>query len=460
MNAKTSEAKNGDENEKKWTQNGHTPARRLSKTSADYWKSKVRPRLIRGNPTPELYVRFTEAGRDAWICLDSANKAAAATKARDYWIRMKAIGLPALLAELRPDERPAHVATVGEVIEAASKLATVRIGSFAGYAKRLRQLAGEIAHIKKPKNALSRNAPEALAWKAATGAVRVDVFTPEAVNQWKAQRIAAAKADPQKRRRATITADSVIRLARAVFSKDNLAAGLGKVVNLPTPLPFAGVSYGPSTKRFVSPVDPSQLFAAARSELEQAHPQQFLAFSLCLLAGLRRSEADTLTWAQVDLGRAVIRIHSTEFFEPKSEDATREIELDDPMVEILRRAKSDAPDSMFVLKGGSFRPQTGAFKTYRADAAPHRTWLGLLAWLGTKGINETMPIHVLRKLAGSLVFQAHGIEQARGFLGHGDVSTTSRSYIARTKRVVVSLSPPADEVSSARQRAANDNPAN
>lgn len=451
MDANTSEVKKSVENEKKGTQRGHTSPGRLAKTSSDYWKTKVRPRLIRGVPTPELYVRFKEAGRDAWVCLDSANKATAGTKARDYWVRMKAIGLPALLAELRPDERPAHVATVAEVIDAASKLATVRVGSFSGYAKRLRQLAGEIGRVRKPKNALSRNAPEALAWRAATGAVRVDVFTREAVNRWRAQRIAAAKSDPQKRRRATISADSVIRLARAVFSKDNLAAGLGKVVNLPDPLPFTGVSYGPSTTRFVSPVDPSQLFAASRDELEQSHPQQFLAFGLCLLAGLRRSEADTLTWAQVNLERAVIQIRATEYFEPKSEDATREIELDDPLVEILRRAKRDTPDPVFVLKGGEYRVQTTSFKTYRADAAPHRTWKGLIAWLGTKGVNGAMPIHVLRKLAGSLVFQEHGIEQARGFLGHGDVSTTSRSYIAKTKRVVVSVAPPRDEVSAARK---------
>jgi integrase len=154
----------------------------------------------------------------------------------------------------------------------------------------------------------------------------------------------------------------------------------------------------------------------------------------------------------------VIRIHSTEYFEPKSEDATREIELDDAAVEILRRAKADKPDPIFVLKGGPFRPQTGNFKTYRADASPHRTWTGLIGWLGTKGVNELMPIHVLRKLAGSLVFQAHGIEQARGFLGHGDVSTTSRSYIAKTKRVVVSLTPPSDEVSKAREQMKESTP--
>jgi hypothetical protein len=76
----------------------------------------------------------------------------------------------------------------------------------------------------------------------------------------------------------------------------------------------------------------------------------------------------------------------------------------------------------------------------------------LIAWLTSKGVADKKPIHVLHKLAGSLVFQAHGIEQARDFLGHGDVSTTSRSFIAKNKRVVVSLLEPTDEVSKARQR--------
>ena len=451
MNTNTIEVEKSLENEKSGTQMGHTAQARLSKTSVDYWKKKVRPRVIRGVPSPELYVRFHEAGRDAWLPLDSSNRLDAAGKARDHWVRMKAIGLPALLAELSPDPRPTQVSTVAEAINAASELTTVRAGSFFGYAKRLRQIAGEIAKIRKPKNALSRNAPEALAWKASVGAIRLDVFTPAAVNKWKAERIAASRADPMKRRAATVTADSVIRLARAIFSRETLGAGLGKAVNLPDPLPFAGVSYGPSHRRFVTRVDPSQLFAAARADLEKSHPQQFLAFCLCLLAGLRRSEADALTWAQVDLENSVIRIQATEYFEPKSEDATREIELDAVAVDILRRAKSDNPDPVFVLKGGPFKPQIGAHKAYRANAAPHYTWEGLIAWLGTRGVKDSMPIHVLRKLAGSLVFQAHGIEQARGFLGHGDVSTTSRSYIAKTKRVVVSLSPLDDEVSKARE---------
>ena len=88
----------------------------------------------------------------------------------------------------------------------------------------------------------------------------------------------------------------------------------------------------------------------------------------------------------------------------------------------------------------------------RTNANPHRTWSGLIAWLTWKGVADEKPIHILHNLAGSLVFQAHGIKQARGFLGHGDVSTTSRSFIAKNKRVVVSLLEPTDEVSKARQR--------
>lgn len=454
--AKPSEAEKGVEKRKKGTQRGHKTAERLAKTSADYWKAKVRPRVIRGTPTPEFYVRLKEAGRDAWVCLDTANRTTAAGKARDHWVRMRAVGLPALLAELAPEKKPDRVATVGEAIAAASKLSTVRPGSFAGYAQRLRQLGSEIAKAKR----IGRKATkvEIRKWREAADAVSLSVFTADRVNAWKVARIAAEKADPQKRRRAEVTASAIVRLARSVFSKDVLAAGLGKALKLPDPLPFHGVTYGPSTRRFVASVDPGHLFAAARVELEKQQPQQFLAFTLCLLAGLRRSEADTLTWEQVDLDAAVVRVRLTAYFEPKSAEATREVELDAPAVEILRRAKADNPDPIFVLRGGPHRPQTGANKTYRADAAPHRTWEGLSTWLHKKGVREAMPIHTLRKLAGSLVFEAHGIEQARGFLGHGDVGTTSRSYLAKTKRVVVSLTPPADEVEAARRRAEGGTP--
>lgn len=447
MTANTYEAKKRGENAKNRTKTGQKPDKRHPKTSAEYWKKKVRKRP--GLRNGLFYARLFEGKREAWVCCDSANQAAAAAKARDHWVRMKAIGLPALLAELAPDPLPERCGTVGEAIAAATKLSTVRSISFLGYVKRLRQIAGEVAGVKRPAKVTSWNSPEVAKWRETVEAVRLDRLTKEAVMQWRAEKIAATT-DPIARRAATVTADSAIRLARAVFSKDILDAGLAKEVRLPDPLPFAGVPYGKSHRRFISPVDPAQLFAAARADLEVQHPQQFLALALCLLAGLRRSEADSLMWKQVNLDLGVVTVEATEYFQPKSEEATREIELDEVAVDILRRAKADNPDPLFVLKGGPYRKQHTAAPLYRADAAPHFTWLRLAEWLRSKGVTGDKPIHTLRKLAGSLVFQAHGIEQARGFLGHGDVSTTSRSYIAKTKRVTVSIPVPADEVSAAR----------
>jgi integrase len=129
------------------------------------------------------------------------------------------------------------------------------------------------------------------------------------------------------------------------------------------------------------------------------------------------------------------------------------IDLDSAAVEIIRRAKSDSPDPIFVLKGAQPKAQTKAATTYRCDAAPWRTWEKLTAWLGKKGVKDGKPIHVLRKLAGSLVFAAHGLEQARGFLGHASIATTSDSYLAASRRVTVSIAAPSDEIAAERKEA-------
>jgi integrase len=143
----------------------------------------------------------------------------------------------------------------------------------------------------------------------------------------------------------------------------------------------SSVTVGASTKRFTEKVDPVRLFSAARAELESQHPEQFRAFVLCTLAGLRRSEADRLSWAQIDLGGRTIAIERTEWFEPKSEESARHVDLDPIAVEILRHAKNDNPDPIFVLKGAAPHQQLKASPTYRCDAAPWHTWERLIVWL-------------------------------------------------------------------------------
>jgi hypothetical protein len=43
--------------------------------------------------------------------------------------------------------------------------------------------------------------------------------------------------------------------------------------------------------------------ACAGEELREDYPQLYLAMFLCLWAGLRRKEADLLTWEQIDFAQ-------------------------------------------------------------------------------------------------------------------------------------------------------------
>jgi len=430
------------------------PTVRRSKLHADHWKTKLfhegytrdGVRVLSG----DWSVRLSRAGRRETFGLATPNAATAANKAQQIYASLVSVGWGATLAKFKPETVvKMKEGTVGEAIAAASQLATTRPQSLAQAVLRLRQLSGEIAKVKRPENCTSYRSPAFVEWRSKVDAVPLAVLTGDAVREWRDKRIAARSKNPIERRAATISADSTIRMARAVFSKRILAAGLGTKVALPSPLPFAGVTVGGSTKRFSERINAAHLFANARAELETAKPEVFRAFALCILAGLRRSEADRLTWAQVDLAGKTISIERTEWFEPKSEESARLIDLDDVAVEFIRQAKADAPDPIFVLKGATPKPQTKAATVYRCDVAPWRTWRTLVVWLASKGVQDGKPIHVLRKLAGSLVFAAHGLEQARGFLGHASISTTSDSYLAASRRVTVSIPAPTDEVSTA-----------
>lgn len=434
---------------------------RRAKTHQDFWKDRLVRRSYADREgrlveMPEWHVRIALQGRRDWFNLDTANQAAAAVKARDIYLSLVSAGWDATTGKFKPEAIPTKLAgRVGEAITAAQALSTTRPQSFAQAALRLRQLAGEIDRVKPPTNRTAYMSEEFKSWRAKIDAVPLTVFSGENVRAWRDRRIAARAGNPIEKRAATISADSTIRMARAIFSKRILAAGLGSKVDLPTPLPFAGVTVGGSTKRFSEKVDAVNLFAAARAALETAHPEQFRAFALCILAGLRRSEADRLTWQQVDLAGATLTIERTEYFEPKSEESTRQIALASAVVKILRHAKSDEPDPVFVLKGAEHRQQLKAATFYRCDAAPWRTWRNLSAWLGEHGIRDGKPIHVLRKLAGSLIFAEHGLEQARGFLGHSSVVTTSASYLSpHARQISVSIAEPTDEVSALRDQSA------
>jgi len=62
------------------------------------------------------------------------------------------------------------------------------------------------------------------------------------------------------------------------------------------------------------------------------------------------------------------------------------------------------------------------------------------ACLRTQGVTSPNPMHERRKLSGSFVDEASGLETARRHLGNKNVATTSASYVqARTVTVDLSL---------------------
>jgi integrase len=180
-------------------------------------------------------------------------------------------------------------------------------------------------------------------------------------------------------------------------------------------------------------VNPEWLLACAERELRENDPQQYLALFLCLCAGLRRLEADLLLWEQLDLVAGQLQVRRTRYFEPKTEESQRLIDLAPDAVAVLRSFKDGAAGE-FVLDGKDPDPKA-TYARYRCDC----TWRFLNAWLKGKGVSQRTAVHSLRKESGSLVASAFGIEAARQHLGHRDIKTTSSHYVDKKRRVEVSL---------------------
>ena len=458
MTAKTYETKNSVENTKNRTQTGHTlpvsgfkdtpdssavisfpsppehPERRdkrdkttirAGRDSQAYWKTKVKPRVVRGQPTPELYCRLFEGKREAWICCDSSNRGIAADKARNYYLRMKAIGLPALLAELRPDIRPDRVCTVGEYLAAARPFAKARPRVFDQYAAALRRVFALVLDLEGPAERFYAKGEAAAAWRAKLDNLRLDAITPQDVEKWRVAFV-NAEADHAKRKARAVSVSTYLRNAKGAFARKILAQvapAEGKAaVCLPSPLPLAGLTAPATSRRFRPQVKALDLYNAALRDFADK-PDTLCAALLLLTGGLRRGEADLLEWSNVNLADGKITITATEFFTPKTDEGDRVVKLPPDVAALLRARRKGRRDAVFVLDGPAPKNSAKGYE-YRADA-----WPVLTAWLRTQGVTDATPLHSLRKHAGSLVYDAGGIEAARRFLGHKKIATTSASYL-------------------------------
>lgn len=377
--------------------------------------------------------------REGWFNLKTANQAAAAIKARDIYLSLISAGWDETMDKFKPAaESKAEYCTVGEFVADVLERSHLKAITVRRYAVKLRKMAADVAKLDAGLKGEALRAKYDYVnggqkkWLARVDGVSLGVLTPETVNTWRNAYVAKAGSDPIARKSAERSAASYLRCARSLFVPDVTQA---LKVALP-PNPFAGVKLkDPGPRRYRSEVSAEWLLTAAEGELRAARPQLYLALVLCLWGGLRRKEADLLTWPQINFDAGLLTICRTAHFEPKTEESQRQIDLAPQALDVLR-SFMPGPDakSEFVLEGTDPNP-AATYDFYRCDC----TWRDLNLWLRAKGVHQQKAIHSLRKESGSLIASEFGIEAARQHLGHRDISTTSSHYVAKRKRIEVRI---------------------
>ncbi len=391
---------------------------RYSKGDVRYWAKR-----LKRDRSKNFLVQIKYRGERHAITFSETNAEAAAPKALALYRLIVTNGWKSALESIRPETK-ARAATVGALIEAATRLSSARPESLYAYAKALRRItAGVMGMDNGRKYDFKRGSAE---WRAKVDATSLHKLTPAAVLAWKNALLKAART-PEERGHAAVTVNSLIRNSKALMSK-KIAPFLKQEITLPAQLWFDGITteQEPSL-RYKSKIDAGTIIAAAREELAEQQPEVFKLLLLTLVCGLRRSEADALLWEQVNFESGVISIHDTEFKRLKSKDSGGEIGMDAELIAMLRGYRARAKNSRFVLETPKLsRIPITEHKSpgYRCNA----TQAALLVWLRSKGVPGLRPIHTLRKEIGSIIATRDGIFKASRYLRHSDIRITSRLY--------------------------------
>jgi hypothetical protein len=307
-----------------------SPKTKFSKTDSRYWTERIfKPVNSIGVESPHWMMRVAFKGKRLAFGLRTGNKDAAARIARDVYGDLLALGIEGTLQKHRPESQaePGSQAIIGEWIAAAASVFDGRPATFGGYSRALRLIAGDILSVSKSKKRFA--ASKKSLYRAKIEEAPLSVLTPEAIQAWRIRFVAQAGKSPALQRTRKISANSLIRQARSLFSKKILKFITG--VQHPSQIPFAGCEMFPrESMRYNSTIDPGALLQTANEELAITDPDAFLTLLLAIGAGLRRGEIDKLLWRQIDFQAGTIRIEATEVGGLKSEDSAGAVPKVDP----------------------------------------------------------------------------------------------------------------------------------
>jgi len=385
--------------------------------TSESWKKRVCRKKYKNPKTGKVEevgtysITLSHKKRRVYFNLGSKIHAAAIRKAKAIRIFLKVNGWDATLAKYKPQiEEEPEICNIGDLIRAAAQKAEIRPRTMQGYKNSIRRLASDIKGIDASDK--SKYRPGGGDWQGKVDAVKLSMITSDNVKSWRVKQLKGLDSDPVKKRRKEISVDTVINHSRSIWKYSGF------------PSPFDGLKWKQTTAQFKPKIAAEHLLYLAEEELNnKKNKEQYKALALCLFLGLRKREADCLSWEQIDLSENRVSIKRTSHFQPKSAKSERDIPLNESLLKEINKWRK-AADKTFVLSGKKAKPDA-SYPYYRAE----KTWKDLTVWLRSKGIESAKPIHDLRKLSISLVYAASDIYGAQMFAGHADVRTTIGSYL-------------------------------
>lgn len=443
---------------------------KLAKDNPRYWNEKV----FKEDGKPNFTVRMQLHGKQRKISLRTGSKKEAAKKATEVFAQVSEHGWEkGLQAAFGEVARAKTNATVGDWLAAAEKTGLFRPKTFRDEASKLRKIAdciilGEVPKKSEVDPSRFGQGKEAAAWKAKAESLPLEQLTDAQIVWWRKEFKKNAKT-PLEEARATRSGISYIGAGKSFFRPEVVEAikATGEIV-APTTLPFRAIKQDkkPSSQYHSEIQSPEALLIAARRDLweltadqlrdasyseqgldpntvqtneqetlhfqtlAQRHRAAFQFIVLGLVCGLRRGEADKLTWPQVNTTERNIHIRITDYHAPKS-DSSGKVPFEPELIPVLNEWSAEqGEDARFVIAGT--RPEDLApSEEYRAKKAAKIA----AKWLRGKGITANKPVHSLRKEYGSDVCNQAGIYAASKHLRQKNTRVTEEHYLENKKQV-------------------------
>lgn len=264
------------------------------------------------------------------------------------------------------------------------------------------------------------------------------ILTPSLLQDFKRIKTAQAGNDGVKLESLKISANSFRRQALSIFKEEVLPLYKEAGIVLPQSLAeFKKVRPFKEDKQSVRFEYPTELVEKILVEGEAfRHGEKpdlncYRVYKLGLGAGLRAGEIGAARWSWIsgnDKDGYKLTVQATSTYSGPKSKRKRTIGLATSVVHALREIRTviDLQGEDYILEGSMTERTDKAFRRFSA-------WFAKLGWKGR------LKSHTLRKIAGSLVCESHGIKAGQSFLGHQDVSTTADRYAAPTETPCVDV---------------------